>query len=181
MNYNKIIEPFTAAVCLTKGVPMPDKPVLLDEKARRFLAEMVMSEMIEYVLATEEVDKIDALVDAIIYITDTCLRHGISLHVHKTPVYDPDALDYAVWWRVKDFVKTKTEATQYQELSRMLQRLSRGHDFDLLPFIEEVAKANERKINPNGTVTLNEKGKVMKPVGFVAPDLSKILLEVKNG
>ena len=181
MNYNKIIEPFTAAVCLTKGVPMPSRPKLLSEASRRFLAEMVMSEMIEYELATEEVDKIDAIVDAIIYITDTCLRYGISLHVHEMPVYDPDVLVDDVWRYVKAFVKTKTEAAQYQDLSWMLQRLSRGHDFNLLPFIEEVAKANERKINPDGTVTLNEKGKVMKPVGFIAPDLTKILLEVKNG
>lgn len=181
MNYNEIIRPFTAAVAKTTGSKLPEHPELLSEASRRFLAEMVMSEMIEYEVSATEVDDIDAIVDAMIYVTDTCLRYGFRPYIHEKPVFEHTELVDEVWSHVKYFVKANTIDSQRQALSFLLQRLARGHHFDLLPFVKEVAKANLQKINADGTVTLNEKGKVMKPIGFVSPDLSKILKEVKNG
>jgi len=181
MNFNEIIRPFTAAVCLTKGIPMPKEPQLLDEKARRFLFDNVMSEMGEYILATTEGESIDALVDAIIYTTDTCLRFGIQPYVHANPVYEVGGIVEDIWGYAKGFLQAGTVDKQQQCLSFLLARLARGHNFDLTLFIEEVAKANLQKINADGTVTLNEKGKVMKPKDFISPDLDAVLAEIKNG
>ena len=181
MNFNKIIEPFTAAVCKTKGVPMPQHAMLLDEAARRFLFDNVMSELGEYLLARSEEDEIDALVDAIIYTTDTCLRFGIDPWVHADPVYDHVEVVNEVWGLSQDFLRSKTVETQQQSISWMLGRLARGHEFDLTPFVREVAKANTQKIGADGLVTLNERGKVVTPKGFISPDLSALLKEVKNG
>ena len=181
MNYNKIIEPFVLAVAKTKGIELPPEPVHLVEKARRFLSEMVLSEMLEYELAITELDRIDALADAIIYITDSCLRHGITPHVDATFDSNPEDVADRTWAIVKRFVKATTLGEQTQALSYMLSLLANGHDFDLAPFIVAVTDANLQKINTDGTVTLNEAGKVMKPDNFVSPDLSQILMEVKNG
>lgn len=180
MNFNKIIEPFTAAVCRTTDVPMPTEALLLSEKARRFLADNVMSEMIEFVLATNEADQIDAAVDAIIYITDTCLRFGIDPEIGARYHYSPGNPVNKIWDVVKDFVRATTLQEQEHKIVQMLTILTHYTDLELTPFVEEVARANNQKI-VDGLVVLNEKGKVMKPEGFVAPDLNKILKEVRNG
>lgn len=181
MNFNLIIEPFTQAIAKTTGNPLPAHPALLDVTARRFLFDNVMSEMGEYITADTEVDKIDALCDAIIYITDTCLRFGIVPWLHYSPTYVPEAVVHDTWFNAQVFLKSETMSTQYQALSFMLGRLARGHDFDLTPFVTAVGKANKQKINPDGTVTMNERGKVLKPANFVDPDLSQLLEVIKNG
>ena len=181
MNFNKIVEPFTLAVVNTQGGEWPKHQLLLDEKARRFLFDNIMSELGEYLLAQTEGEEIDALVDAIIYTTDTCLRFGIKPWAHEDPVYRSYGVVDEVWGLAKLFLTADTLETQQQSLSFVLGRLARGHEFDLNPFIKEVAKANLQKINPDGMVTLNEKGKVMKPEGFVSPDLDKVLAEIRNG
>lgn len=181
MNFNKIIEPFTAAVCKTQGVPMPEAPIELDEKARRFLADNVMSEMIEFVIADTEEDQIDAVVDAIIYITDTCLRFGLNPHIGERYKYTPGYPVEHVWTIVKDFSRAKGTLEQAHWITEMLTVLSHYTDLELTPFVKEVARANNQKVNSEGLVTLNEKGKVMKPKDFVAPDIKRVLLELRNG
>ena len=181
MNFNKIVSPFTLAVVNTQRGEWPKHQLLLDEKARRFLFDNIMSELGEYLLAQTEGEEIDALVDAIIYTTDTCLRFGVEPWAHEAPIYNSEDVVNEVWGLAKAFLMSGTLKTQQQSLSFVLGRLARGHEFDLTPFVKEVAKANLQKINADGTVTLNEKGKVMKPEGFVSPDLDAVLAEIRNG
>lgn len=173
----RIVQEFTSAVAKTRGVLLPSTQVLMDVKARRFLYEMVTSEIGEYVVAQTDVDKIDAVVDAIYYILDSCLRFGV------TPVL-PQNIEPAGSWGVNDpyylyglvveFLKAEDEASQLRCINQMLFAFQSCCILPVLPFLEEVAKANNSKINKDGFVILNDKGKVMKPEGFVPPDLSSI-------
>jgi len=181
MNFNKIVLPFTQAVAKTTDSPLPTKPVWLDLKARRFLFDNIMSEMGEYLTSSLEVDKIDALCDGIIYATDTCLRFGIEPYAHPRPNYNPNDVVDSVFRKAKSFLKAQTIATQQQALSFLIGRMARGHAFDLTPFVAAVGECNKQKINADGTVTLNERGKVLKPDDFVDIDLSQILEAIKNG
>ena len=178
MNFNNTIRPFTEAVCKTKKIPLPTEPMPMCETSRRFLFDMVASEIGEFCLAKNDADKIDALVDAIIYITDSCLRHGIEPNL-------PDGVPTNPTWQVltpfylfnfmTDFIVSEEVNDQTRCLSAALFGICSSSTRDVHPFVELVAKANEQKILPTGLVTLNEQGKVMKPANFVPPDLSTLL------
>ena len=181
MNYNEIVRPFTRAVAKTTGTPLPVKPMLLDVAARRFIYDNVMSEMGEYLTADGELDQIDALVDAIIYITDACIRSGIAPFSQEKVQYSRVGVVHDVYLLLSAVVTAITVDTQHQAISRLLDRLRSGHSFDLDPFVAVVANANMQKINSDGLVDMNSRGKVLKPEGFVAPDLSIVLKEVQDG
>lgn len=57
----------------------PEKPVLMTPEAIAFIREMVNDELDELEEATNTVEQADALVDAIYYICDTAVRHGMNL------------------------------------------------------------------------------------------------------
>ncbi|MFT5201738.1 MAG: putative HAD superfamily Cof-like phosphohydrolase [Candidatus Aldehydirespiratoraceae bacterium] len=57
----------------------PSSPRLMDNTAVEFIAEMVNDELQELREATDLVEQADALVDAIYYICDTAVRHGMNL------------------------------------------------------------------------------------------------------
>lgn len=180
MNYNKIVQSFTEAVAKTKGTPLPTEPILMCEQSRRFLFDMIMSEMGEYHLARCEEDEVDAVVDAAIYLTDTCLRFGIEPYLRKTGstlgTPTQEVYEYALL-----FLTCRTIDTQHQALSMILTRLERSFNYSLEPFMVAVAETNQQKIHADGTVTMNEQGKVLKPEGFKHGNLTAVLKEVKNG
>ena len=178
MNFNAIIRPFTEAVCKTKKIPLPTEATVMCETSRRFLFDMVSSEIGEFCLAKTDADKIDALVDAIIYITDSCLRHGIEPVLPQSIVPNETwqcLTPYYLFNFMTDFIVAETVEDQTRCLSAALFGLCSSSIKDVHPFVELVAKANEQKILPTGFVTLNEQGKVMKPANFVPPDLSTLL------
>ena len=57
----------------------PEKPVLMSEEAIAFIREMVNDELDELEEAVNTIEQADALVDAIYYICDTAVRHGMNL------------------------------------------------------------------------------------------------------
>lgn len=57
----------------------PEKPVLMTPEAIAFIREMVNDELDELEEAKNTVEQADALVDAIYYICDTAVRHGMNL------------------------------------------------------------------------------------------------------
>jgi len=57
----------------------PSSPRLMDDAAVEFIAEMVNDELQELREATDVAEQADALVDAIYYICDTAVRHGMNL------------------------------------------------------------------------------------------------------
>lgn len=57
----------------------PATPRLMDDTAVDFIVEMVNDELDELREATDVAEQADALVDAIYYICDTAVRHGMNL------------------------------------------------------------------------------------------------------
>jgi predicted HAD superfamily Cof-like phosphohydrolase len=57
----------------------PSSPQLMEAAAVEFIAEMVNDELQELREATDTAEQADALVDAIYYICDTAVRHGMNL------------------------------------------------------------------------------------------------------
>lgn len=58
---------------------LPSAPTALSREAVAFIREMVNDELDELVEAETPVDQADALVDAIYYICDCAVRHGMNL------------------------------------------------------------------------------------------------------
>lgn len=58
---------------------LPSTPKLMSVEAVEFIAEMVNDELDELREAADVVEQADALVDAIYYICDTAVRHGMNL------------------------------------------------------------------------------------------------------
>jgi len=178
MKYSKLILPFTTAVMATKGEELPVNEQALSVKDRLFLFDNVMSEMGEFLAAPSEAEEIDALVDAIIYITDFCLRFGFSPTDCKPLPHDYlDKVDKVMG--VLKGCATFVERGDLASLEDLLWVIESLCEHDLLPFVEKVAEANMQKVK-NGKVVLNERGKVLKPDNFVNPDLEKILRGLKD-
>lgn len=57
----------------------PTNPKLMTTEAIAFIREMVNDELDELEEATNTIEQADALVDAIYYICDTAVRHGMNL------------------------------------------------------------------------------------------------------
>ena len=73
--YCKKVKQFTEAC---EG-NLPSQPTLLTRKKIDFICEMVGDELDELKGAKEEWEQADALVDAIYYLCDTAIRHGMDL------------------------------------------------------------------------------------------------------
>ena len=58
---------------------LPDSPTSLTNEKISFITQMVNDELTELREAKNVVEQADALVDAIYYICDTAVRHGINL------------------------------------------------------------------------------------------------------
>ena len=181
MNYNNYVRPFTEAFAKTKGVKLPNEPVLMDEAARRFLWDNVQSEMGEYYLAKDPWDKTDALVDAIVYTTDVCLRHGIEPELpddiplnevfqELTPMYVANYLRACIVAEDLD--------DQRRGVTSLLFALVGSCVLPVEPFLEQQRLSNGAKIAKDGTVTLSDKGKILKPEGWKAPDVKTLYLSL---
>ena len=57
----------------------PTSPILMTREAVEFVSTMVNDELDELREATDTAEQADALVDAIYYICDTAVRHGMNL------------------------------------------------------------------------------------------------------
>lgn len=57
----------------------PTSPILMTPEAVEFISTMVNDELDELREATDTAEQADALVDAIYYICDTAVRHGMNL------------------------------------------------------------------------------------------------------
>ncbi len=76
MTYTTSVKEFSDACNDGKN---PTSPQLMDRDAVAFIAEMVDDELQELREATDVAEQADALVDAIYYICDTAVRHGMNL------------------------------------------------------------------------------------------------------
>ena len=177
----ELVLPLPVAVAKTKGISLPSNPVPFGSDARRFLAEMVTSEMIEYIGAEDEAERIDALCDALVYIADSAIRHGIvfldvALEPEKLHPIPEDKVSIAtlIFRGMAGFVELETLAEQMRHLTLMCNRLAYYAEDNLRPYLEEVSRANKSKIADCGRVILNEQGKVMKPDGFVPPNIKGV-------
>ena len=75
MSYVKKVREFTTAC--HDGVP--NHPTMLDDDAIAFIRQMVNDELDELAEAETVTDQADALVDAIYYLCDCAVRHGMNL------------------------------------------------------------------------------------------------------
>ena len=75
-NYCEQVKEFSDACCIT---PLPTKPVLMKKEQVEFITKMVNDELQELTEAISVHDQADALVDAIYYICDTAVKHGLNL------------------------------------------------------------------------------------------------------
>lgn len=75
MHYCEKVREFTKA-CHPN---LPQKPVLLDDKQKQFIAQMVKDEMDELQEANNVADQADAFVDAIYYLCDAAVRNGMNI------------------------------------------------------------------------------------------------------
>ena len=73
--YTRKVKEFAQA-CETK---IPERPILMSKEKINFIRQMVRDEMEELAEAKNVTDQADALVDAIYYICDTAVKHGINL------------------------------------------------------------------------------------------------------
>ena len=76
MTYTSLVKEFSD-VCNDHSLPAV--PQMLDVQAVEFVAEMVNDELDELRQAQNVVEQADALVDAIYYICDAAVRHGMNL------------------------------------------------------------------------------------------------------
>ena len=76
MTYTTAVKEFSDAC---NDGNLPSTPKLMGVEAVEFIAEMVNDELDELREATDVVEQADALVDAIYYICDTAVRHGMNL------------------------------------------------------------------------------------------------------
>ncbi|MXW74492.1 MAG: HAD family hydrolase [Acidimicrobiaceae bacterium] len=76
MTYTTAVKEFSDAC---NDGNLPTTPKLMSVEAVEFIAEMVNDELEELREATDVVEQSDALVDAIYYICDTAVRHGMNL------------------------------------------------------------------------------------------------------
>lgn len=75
MGYTQSVREFTVA-CNDK---LPQSPVKMTNEKIDFITKMVNDEMQELADAESVTEQADALVDAIYYICDTAVRHGMNL------------------------------------------------------------------------------------------------------
>ncbi len=75
MSYTARVREFTKA-CHDN---LPETPTLMSKDAVAFIRKMVNDELDELEEANAVVDQADALVDAIYYICDCAVRHGMNL------------------------------------------------------------------------------------------------------
>ena len=75
MSYTRTVREFTMAC----NDELPEHPILMNKDRVDFIRQMVSDEMDELDDAQTVVDQADALVDAIYYICDTAVRHGMNL------------------------------------------------------------------------------------------------------
>lgn len=80
MGYTSQVREFTMAC----HEHLPQKPFLMSKESVAFIRKMVNDEMDELEQANTIVDQADALVDAIYYICDCAVRHGMNLD----PLFD---------------------------------------------------------------------------------------------
>ncbi len=77
MSYTIAVKEFSDACNNNDG--LPSTPQLMTAQAVEFVSEMVNDELDELRQAHDVVEQADALVDAIYYICDSAVRHGINL------------------------------------------------------------------------------------------------------
>ena len=80
MNYTEQVRQFTMAC----NDELPAKPQLMSTEAIAFIRTMVNDELAELEESKNVIEQADALVDAIYYICDTAVRHGLNLD----PLFD---------------------------------------------------------------------------------------------
>ena len=73
--YTSLVREFTIA-CEKE---LPDRPQRLDSSRIAFIRKMVNDELDELEQARETWEQADALVDAVYYLCDTAVRHGMNL------------------------------------------------------------------------------------------------------
>ena len=76
MTYTTAVKEFSDAC---NDDSLPSTPKQMSVEAVEFIAEMVNDELEELREATDVVEQADALVDAVYYICDTAVRHGMNL------------------------------------------------------------------------------------------------------
>jgi predicted HAD superfamily Cof-like phosphohydrolase len=111
------------------------------------------------------------------------LRNGIEprLPDEIKPVasFDP-MVPYIIFSEAQHFLVAETLEEQWSRIDALLYTLCSVSTLPVEPFLIEVQKANMQKVLHDGTVKMNEAGKVLKPEGFINPDLTALYVRLKN-
>ncbi|QQR47724.1 hypothetical protein JKA73_17460 [Myxococcus xanthus] len=131
------------------GQPCPDRPTMPDAVTRVLRVRLMLEEVLEYAAAS-----------------------GVEVSAMGGDIADVSELDVrAVPWMEPDLTRMAHEATDalYVTLGTLVTMGAPAREC-----FDEVAHANLRKA-PGGKVTRREDGKVVKPEGWVPPDLARVL------
>lgn len=164
---------------------IPESPTQLSDTAMNFIKKMLLDEIEEFEEATTIYEQADALLDMIYYILDTCAKHSLTIkhgfdRMHDTLPFlfkHEEAAAVARMIRVNvDKLGEKEHRLSLEMTAIIIHRFADAHGMDLDPLFDLVQEANMAKF-PEGVVTLDTDpessryGKVLKPEGWVAPDL----------
>ncbi len=184
-NIMQMVEPMTNGFYAAKGGTRPEEPVALTDPYKRFLWDNVYSEIGELYLYTEKHEQVDAIVDIAIYTIDVCLRNGYDKHYLEPIIesdydFSADAFQTFLNSALKNVLTGHSVITHMESCFGILhicQRAMTQLGYPLAPFVELVANYNNSKL-VDGVAILNDKDKIMKPDGWVAPDRDiKVLME----
>lgn len=194
VSYYEMVMPFTAGILAAQGVDRITVPQVLDEKARRFLFDMVCSEIGELVVAKNTKDSLDALLDISVYCVDRGIRNGFGMSWSK------ELQDKYYGSAIKPFEKEKVINKLFDLAKKMIvaetvfEQINAVHSlisycnmqinfcgYPMEPFMEVVTAANNRKL-VDGKAILNNQGKALKPEDWYGPDeeLNKLIEEYKD-
>ncbi|GEL74639.1 hypothetical protein [Myxococcus virescens] len=131
------------------GQPCPDRPTMPDAVTRVLRVRLMLEEVLEYAAAS-----------------------GVEVSAMGCDIADVSDLDVrAVPWMEPDLTRMAHEATDalYLTLGTLVTMGAPAREC-----FDEVAQANLRKA-PGGKAEIRDDGKVMKPAGWVPPNVGRVL------
>jgi predicted HAD superfamily Cof-like phosphohydrolase len=150
----------------SKGIKVPERPSPMNETSTRFLAKMMISEIVEMLESHHEPEKAREIAHKLI-IEDQEEKQGNK----KCNYPKPKEI------QIEEQMDAMVDCAYYALDS------AAKHGMNLDPVFNEVHKANMRKRNPlTGKFERREDGKVIKPEGWQPADIRKVVAEqIQNG
>lgn len=185
-----------AEMCLGFDHPVNFKRVFPDDAQQKLRKRLILSEQQETIDAITDEDLTelaDGLADIVVVVVGTYLAFGLPVYepIWLTPPQSPHLLP-----EYETDVLLSELKSRYNEVQLAFDTLETGNDpelelvhgaldrsmatvaitayrfgIDFMPVFREVHRSNMQKIGPDGKVKKDAGGKVIKPEGFVPPNV----------